>query len=418
MLQLTLDQARTLMITCLGLENNSFNSTTLSKDGVLETIRQINLLQIDTINVVARSPYLVLWSRLGNFEVTWLDQLLSEGALFEYWAHEASFLPIEDYSLFRLFMVNPAPRRRARDWIEAHPEVVKKVLNLIQETGPVRASNFKRDDGLKAGWWNWKPEKMALEMLFTSGDLMISTRHNFQRIYDLRERVLAGWDDSTLATPPEVHRALVIKATRALGLAQINWIPDYFRTKKQLTISQIPGLVEEGILQKIKVEGFEEPFLINFENLDLVKMASEGELQARRTTLLSPFDPLVWDRNRLKALFDFDYRIECYTPASKRQYGYFNLPILHRGKLVGRLDPKAHRKEGIFEIKSLFLEPGINPQGNLPEDLAEPIQNCATWHKTPRVIIGNTVPPDFKPLLEKSLEKIGTILMKTPAKKI
>ncbi len=247
----------------------------------------------------------------------------------------------------------------AREWAAENRDALDRVLAHVREHGEVRSADFERTDGSDGKWWGWKTEKRALETLFTSGDLMIVRRHNFQRIYDLRERVLPAWDDALLPPIEEVRRALALRAVRALGVTTAGWVADYFRTRKLDTSKLVKALADEGALQQIEVEGWDEPAYIHPENAALAEAAAAGALAPELTTLLSPFDPLVWDRARALALFGFDYRIECYTPAPKRRYGYFTLPILRRGELIGRLDPKAHRKEGRFEVKALHLEPGV-----------------------------------------------------------
>src|SRR5215207_2449992 len=183
-------------------------------------------LQIDSIAVVARSPYLVLWSRLSAYEPRWLDELLAEGALLEYWAHAACFIPIEDYGLYSRLMLEGSEKARA--WFSAHPEEIGRVLARLREGGEVRSAEFARADGRVGGWWEWKPEKRALEHLFAAGELMISRRDpNFYRVYDLREhvlkRALPGWEDALAPTSEEVRRALALKAVRSLGAAVARW---------------------------------------------------------------------------------------------------------------------------------------------------------------------------------------------------
>ncbi|HZG41941.1 MAG TPA: crosslink repair DNA glycosylase YcaQ family protein, partial [Longimicrobium sp.] len=215
-LRLSQSAARAVMLAAQGLDRRPRRRAT--KAGVLDTIRRMGALQIDTISVVARSPYLVLWSRLGDYRPEWLDSLLEEGKLFEYWAHEASFLPIEDYPLFRRRMLDPswAGWRWSHALMERHPESAARLLALVRERGPVRSSDFER---LQKGgtWWDWKPEKRMLESLFTAGELMIRRRDRFQRIYDLRERVLPSWSDDQLPPADAVDRALALKAVRAMG---------------------------------------------------------------------------------------------------------------------------------------------------------------------------------------------------------
>jgi uncharacterized protein len=362
------------------------------KGDVLAAIRRMGALQIDTIHVVARSPYLVLFSRLGDYQASWLDELLAEGALFEYWSHAACLLPIEDYPLYANRMQYYAQNYFKHDWETNHSEGIERVLERIRSNGAVRSSDFERTDGQKGSWWNWKEEKLVLEYLHTSGQLMIARRDKFQRIYDLRERVLPGWDDSHAVPTEEAHKIQTVRAVRCLGAAPARWVPDYFRLPKKGIGERLEMLVAEGELLRARVEGWSEPVYYHPEQKDLIERAQAGALEPSLTTLLSPFDPLTWDRERARNLFDFDYTIECYTPEAKRVYGYFTLPILRRGRLIGRLDPKAHRKQGVFEIRGLHLEPGVEVTDALAEDVGAAIQRCADWHRTPRVEILKSSP--------------------------
>ncbi|HEY6581747.1 MAG TPA: crosslink repair DNA glycosylase YcaQ family protein, partial [Rubrobacter sp.] len=227
------EAARTSLLAAQGL--GSSPQRPAIKADVLDAIRRMEVLQIDSISVVARSPYLVLWSRLGSYESRWLDELLAEGFLFEYWSHAACFIPIEDYGLYRRLMIEKTEKTRA--WMEAHPNALEHVMGRIREEGAVRSAEFARTDGKAGGWWEWKPEKRALEHLFAAGELMISHRENFNRVYDLRERVLANalptWEDALAPNEREVRRALALKAVRALGVAVGRWVSDYFRTPKR-----------------------------------------------------------------------------------------------------------------------------------------------------------------------------------------
>jgi uncharacterized protein YcaQ len=381
-------------------------SSLATKQDVLGAIRRMGALQIDTIHVAARSPYLVLWSRLGDYEPRWLDELLAEGAIFEYWSHAACFLPIEDYALYRRRMLDgDGGWNRSHAWIAEHPRDVELVLARIRERGPVRSSDFERTDGQASGWWNWKPEKLALEHLHTAGALMIARRYNFQRLYDLRERVLPGWDDTATPTRDEVRRALALEAVRAMGVAMAAWVPDYFRTPKVGTAHLLEALAGDGALVRAEVAGWRDAAYVHRDNLELAGSAASGAIRPTLTTLLSPFDPLVWDRARARMVFDFDYTIECYTPAPKRRYGYFTLPILHRGALVGRLDPKAHRADGIFEVKVLHLEPDVRVTDGLIAGIAGALRRCAAWHKTPEVVVRRSDPPGLAAPLGAALAR-------------
>jgi uncharacterized protein len=392
MLRLSSAAARLLHVAAQGLDRRQSNRP--DRHAVLETVRQMGALQIDTISVVARSPYFVLFSRLGGYAQGWLDELLAEGALFEYWGHEASLLPIEDYGLFRHRMLKPAAMgwKYRVDWVAEHRHELDRVLAWIGEHGAVRSSDFAPRAGHRPGWWGWKPEKRALEYLLTSGELMVSRRQAFQRVYDLRERVHSSWSDELLPSSREAERQLVLRAVHALGATLTQWVADYYRMSRRSTPGIVRDLVHDGELVELQVAGWDDVAVMHPAHLDLADAAAGGTLPVSLTTLLSPFDPLVWDRQRASAIFGFDYRLECYTPAAKRRYGYFVLPLLRRGELVGRADIKAHRRAGIFEVKALYLEAGTAPTAALVTDIAGALREAADWHGTPEVQIRRTVP--------------------------
>lgn len=369
------------------------------KTDVLDAIREMGALQIDTINVVARSPYLSLWSRLGDYDPAWLDELLAEGIIFEYWAHAASFLSMDDFPYFRRICLDGLRFHRYREWYSTHREDCDRVLEHVRHNGSVKSADFERKDGIKGTWWDWKIEKDALEYWFAMGELMISRRVHFQRVYDLRQRVHPEWDDSSAPPLEETIRVLTLKTITALGITLPRWVADYYRLPKNLVQQAVAELQQEQKVDQVTVEGWTEPALVASDRINDLQDAVSGKLQPTLTTLLSPFDALIWDRARTSIMFNFDFTIECYLPAARRNYGYYLLPILYRGNLVGRVDVKAHRREGVFEIKSLFLEPSAPCGQELARDLASAVQNCANWHKTPKVLIGNTVPADFFNLL-------------------
>jgi len=403
-LHLDLPAARALLLAAQGLDRRPRRKA--AKRDVLATIRRMGVLQIDTISVVNRSPYLVLWSRLGAYDPRWLEQLLAEGRLFEYWAHEACFLPIEDYPLFRHKMLDRSWTRwrYSHAVMEKHAASVERILAGIRENGPVRSAELGDRRSGTGSWWGWKPEKRILESLFTAGELMIARREGFQRVYDLRERVLPKWDDADLPPQDAVHHALVLKAVRALGVAKAKWVADYYRMGKKETPALVRALGDAGELIPVRVEGWKEPGYVHPDHLPLAQRAAAGALKPVLTTLLSPFDPVVWDRTRGSELFGFDYRLECYTPAPKRVYGYFTLPILRRGQLIGRLDPKAHRRDWVFEVKAIYLEPGVRVTSALVADVARAIRECAEWHATPRIVIRRSDPPALAAKLTAAVE--------------
>ncbi|PCE23507.1 hypothetical protein BWP39_27900 [Paraburkholderia acidicola] len=383
---LPLSAARTLHLAAQGLLTPPRRKAT--KPDVLAAIRQMAQLQIDTIHVVARSPYLVLFSRLGPYLPQWLDEHLAEGSLFEYWSHEACFVPIEDYGLLRHRMLDPSGMgwKYAADWHKKYRRDIAKLLEHIRATGPVRSADFAREGGTGSGWWDWKPEKRHLEVLFAIGHLMVAERRNFQRVYDLTERVLPGWDDALHLQPADVvEQTLLNRSCRSLGVVRADWVADYYRLPRRPYTDALHALADAGELLPVRVDGWKQDTFVHREFVPLIDDATSGRLASTVTTVLSPFDPVVWDRKRAAALFDFDYVIECYTPAEKRKYGYFVLPLLSRGKLVGRVDAKAHRASGVFELKSVHLEEGVRESGRLIADLRRALQRCAQWHGTPQL---------------------------------
>ena len=387
---LSLDAVRGLMIAAQGLHDRPQLPAT--KKAVRSIIRQMHVLQIDTINVIARSPYLVVWSRLGDYNPRWLEDLLTEGALFEYWSHAACFLPIEEYPLYR-HLYESWLGGRAHKWLEEHSRVAETVMNHIRAHGETRSSDFERTDGQKGSWWNWKEEKIVLEYLFYAGELMVRKRHNFQRIYDLRERVQPDLRELPDVSPADAQDQFVLNTIQALGVTKAEWIADYFRLSKTDTKAALKRLEQQDRLMPVEVEGWNVPGYIHPGNRKQVEAAAKGEIPRSKTTFLSPFDPLVWDRARALDLFGFDYKIEVYTPAPKRKYGYFTLPILYNNALIGRIDPKAHRKEGIFEVKALHLEPGVVVDDALVAEIKSTLQACAAWHKTPQVVVRSATKP-------------------------
>lgn len=401
--ELTIDQVRLVHLAAQGLLHAP--KALANKADVLAAIRRMGVLQIDTINVVARSPYFVLFSRLGEYDPKWLDELLSEEALFEQWAHAACFIPMEDFPLFRRLTLDGHRVSYFGEWAEQNRSTLDYVLEVVRQEGAKRSADFESEKS-PGGWWNWKIEKAALEYWFARGELMVARRDKFQRVYDLTTRVLPDWSDADVPLLDEVNRKLILNTVHTLGIARPQWIADYYRLKKKVVPTYLVELKKKGLLLEVTVEGWSEPAYYCAADGSLIEEAVQGKLTAHYTTLLSPFDPITWDRDRARQLFNFDFMIQCYTPAAKRRYGYFPLPILHNGALVGRLDAKAHRKEGIFEVKLVFMENGVPLSEILGQDLAMAIKRCAQWHKTPDVVVRDCFPTEFLPLLSDSLENI------------
>ncbi len=404
-MELTLQQARCLQLAAQGLLQRHARGATRS--AVRACIERMGLLQIDTIHVVARSPYLVLFSRLGSYPQSWLDEALNQGKVFETWAHEACFAPIADLQAHRLFNresrkhwgLEHARRSHAKQRAE-----LDKLLAHIREYGAVKTSDFERTEGKGSPWWGWKDEKRWLEALFATGELMVSRRENFQRVYDLAERVAPQLVESNdVLTTGQVQQLFIEKSVAALGITQARWVHDYYRSKPRLKDADLDALVEQGTVLRVRVEGWQAPAYVHASQATLLKKALANKLAATHTALLSPFDPIVWDRERALAMFNFEYRLECYKPEAKRVHGYFVLPILCRGELIGRLDAKAHRAQGIFEVKALHAQTGTAWTESQIVEVAHAVQRCANWHATPMVKINQTRPAKLAMALKRAL---------------
>ncbi|HYN88074.1 MAG TPA: crosslink repair DNA glycosylase YcaQ family protein, partial [Ardenticatenaceae bacterium] len=277
--KLSLQMARHVMLAAQGLARPPDRPAV--KADVLAAIRRMGVLQIDTIQVVARSHYLVLWSRLGAYQPLWLDELLAEGALFEYWAHAMCFLPIEEYPLYRRRMLDAMrdrvwPVKWAVEWSQEHPEVMERVRTHLREHGAVRSAEFEDKNRPPGGWWNWKQEKVALEALLFTGEVMIARRQGFQRVYDLRERVLPDWDDAAIPSSEELYRTLALRSVRALGIAFPAWVPDYFRQPKKGMLERLERLAREGLLLRVGVEGFEGSTYVHPDHAGLIEEVASG----------------------------------------------------------------------------------------------------------------------------------------------
>ncbi|KJN32235.1 winged helix-turn-helix domain-containing protein [Enterobacter sichuanensis] len=388
LLQLSLSAARHLHLAAQGLLKKPRRRA--QPADILSTVQRMSLLQIDTINIVARSPYLVLFSRLGSYPSQWLDESLSKGELMEYWAHEACFLPRSDFALVRHRMLAPEKMgwKYRQAWMLEHAAEIEQLIAHIQENGPVRSADFEHPRKGTSGWWEWKPHKRHLEGLFTSGKVMVIERRNFQRVYDLTHRVMPHWDDERDLLSREAAEAIMLEnSARSLGIFRSQWLADYYRLRQPALKPLLEMWQQEQRIIPVMVETLGEMWL-HEELLPLLPQALEGKLQATHSTVLSPFDPVVWDRKRAEQLFGFSYRLECYTPAPKRQYGYFVLPLLHKGQLVGRMDAKMHRKTGTLEIIALYLEEGVRVTAALEKGLTLAISEFARWQGAHDVTLG------------------------------
>lgn len=380
-LTVTCDDVKQLSVYKQGLHQRPNSNT---QDDLKVIIERIGLLQLDSISVVARSHYLVMLARAGLYKRDELDNLLTDGLLFESWAHAACQIPMTHYPYYhaRIQQKQLKESKWHIDKLGDKPqEIIEHVLETIRENGAMSSKDFKNDRKEAGGWWNWKPTKIALEYLFDRGELMVSYRQKFQRYYDLTERVLAGKDLTLDKTLDEYNRWAVEQGLRHVGIGTIDHIADYYRLHKKLTINIIQAMVDDGDVTPIEVDRWDKPAYIHSDDLPLLEEIQAGNHAPQLTVFLSPFDNLFWNRDRDDMLWDFYYRIEVYTPKPKRVYGYYVLPILHKGELVGRIDPKVDRKKKHLILHALHLEDTTQVTEELTQGLILAITEFMAFHQ-------------------------------------
>lgn len=320
--------------------------------GARKAINHLGYVQLDTVSVVERAHHHVLYSRVPTFKPAMLNQMLRKGDIFEYWAHAAAFLPIDEFR-FTLPYKQAIKDGQIHWYKNQNRKLMNELLARIRADGPLRSRDIESTTAKRAGWWDWKPAKKALEQLYMEGELMICDRQGFQKTYDLTKRVLPSHVNSQMPSSEEFAEHVINKQMRCHGFASLKGLT-YNESKNTKLRKAVKTLVNQGL-----VDGtLQQLQLSNGEILIIEAGAFDRSLPrvANRLQILSPFDNSVIQRDRLKTIFNFDYKIECYTPAAKRQYGYFSLPLLYRDQFIGRMDCKAHRKERHLEIKSLHFE--------------------------------------------------------------
>ena len=358
------------------------------------TVDRLGVVQIDSVNVLSRSHYLPCFSRLGSYPRPALDALANRRhEVFEYWAHEASFLPVRLHPFLR-WRMGAADREAWGSMTRVQrerPEYVAALLQRIRDDGPLKASQLAEARPDRPGsMWNWHAGKAALEYLFFTGALTARSRTaGFERVYDLTERVLPP---AVLSIPTperaEAIRELVRTAARALGVATETDLRDYFRLAPLDARIAIAELEDAGELLPVQVEGWQRPAWLDPQ--------ARRPRWVRARALLSPFDSLVWERPRVERIFDFRYRLEIYTPAAKRVHGYYVLPFLLGDRLVGRVDLKADRQAGVLRVQAAHVEPGA-PHGEVAAALAAELRLMADWMELDQVVVAG--PGDLAPQL-------------------
>ena len=397
-IRITLTQARKLFLKRQLLTNPELPK---GKDGALFTIEKLGYIQIDTINVVERSHHLVIFTRCPDYKKEYLHELQAQDKkIFEYWAHAASFIPMKDYRYYlRAIEKKPKPDSRLEKWIKEHRILIKKVRERVAKNGPLTTSDFEDSANRKRGtWWDWKPAKMALEVLFWQGVLMIKERRKFQRVYDLTERVLPKNLDITKPSEEEEKKFFVRRALGVLGIATEKDINRYIGVSGKLN-KWINDMLKSNEILKTEIVGLKKPYYILVDDLaELTQAKKEIDSKVR---FLSPFDNSIILRDLTRDFLEFNYSLECYVPKNKRKYGYFCLPILWQNQLVGLIDPKVDRKEKTLIINNLhIMDRNLDHKKFMPS-FCMALRDFMIFHNCERVQCGKPIPPEFKQVLLK-----------------
>lgn len=399
-LSLSLKEARRLALAAQGFTSRR-PTAAIRAAHLLKVIERLGVVQIDSVNALVRSHYLPLFSRLGIYPRKLLDQAAwstgRQRALFEYWGHEASLLPLELYPAMRWRMRRAARgegiyRQLARFGVEQQP-LIQRVLQTVREQGALGAGSLSTRQERAGPWWDWSAEKHALEWLFAAGEVTVAGRRGFERLYDLPERVIPS---VILAQPEpdeaEAQRRLLLRSAAALGVATEKDLRDYYRLEPADTRVRLAELVESGDLSLVRVQGWDKPAYCLGEPRVPRKVTASA--------LLSPFDSLIWERARTERLFDFHYRLEIYTPPHKRVYGYYVLPFLHHERLVARVDLRSERAHGRLAVHAVHgEEAGLHEEALVA--LAGELRALADWLELPSVVLNcrSAVAARLRPLL-------------------
>ncbi len=394
-MRISLAHARRLALRGQGLDGSW--KLPAGKDGAAEAVRRLGYVQIDTIAVVQRAHHHTLWTRRGDYRPEMLDELQGKDRrVFECWGHAAAYAPTEHYRYY--------VRRMPRWWEDAsdaflarHGRLAREVLQRIEREGPLGSSDFKHPTGRKRGpWWDWKPAKKALEALFSRGELMVTRRRNFERLYDLPERVLPADVDTSPPTARRRRRFVIDRTLRTQGVSSLR----HWSVNRDALDPLLTGMIDAGEVAELTVAGLDgRPHYATPEALDATARASRRK---SRLHILSPFDALVRWRGRVRELFGLDYKLECYTPAANRRWGYFCLPLLWGDRFIGRADCKADRKPRDLLVRSLLFESGFDGDDAL-DALAARLRDFAGFNDCDQVVLETVRPAKLKAPLSNRL---------------
>lgn len=380
MKQLSIHDARRLAVISQALhKTRPFGS---GNNAPLACLEQLGYVQIDTISIINRSQHQTFRTRIPSYQGGQLDHLQKHGKIFEYWHHAAAYLPMQDYRYYRRYM--NAIASGEKHWWTPDQKQMQYCLDRIQSEGPLMAKNFEPPpDAKKGDWWELKPAKRALDQLWIEGKLMISHRLNFHKVYDIPERVLPPDIETTAATESDFFRFLILRAIWAHGVVNDSEISYLRKGVKPGVRKQIKQMLANGEIVEVNIKNQSTTYYSIESKLNEL---DEARID-KKLHFLSPFDNAVIQRKRLLQLFDYDYQIECYTPAAKRKYGYYCLPILYGADFIGRLDPKADRKAKKMIIKNIYLENGVNMTERLLYQFCQKLRELANFNECEHIEI-------------------------------
>lgn len=368
---ITLEAARRIALSAQGFARARPTSTPTTRH-YARVMATLGLVQLDSVNVCARTHYMPFYARLGAYDQQHLDAWLNTPERhFEYWAHEASVMPVEQYPLWRWKMQEWQPWKSARTAMKQHPVLADRVLEQVRDRGPLTMKDLDVPKTRSGPWWGYGPGKLVVETLFGEGKLTAVRGRGFARLYDLPERSIPSairLDDRY--DKHSAHKELLLRAVRHCGIGTARDIIDYYRLEPSVARPLLAELAREGHIDEVAVEGWKGPVYRD--------PAARCPRAIHGATLLSPFDPIVWYRERAERLFDFHYRIEIYTPREHRKHGYYVLPFMLDGELVARVDLEADRKQNVLRVPSAFIEPDRDAP-HVARALAAELDRFASW---------------------------------------
>jgi len=403
-MKISLLKARRIVINSQLLDNRF--KPAKGKKGIEQIFEHLGYIQIDTVQAVRRAHHQTLWTRLPSYDSKMLNDLLKGTRAFEYWGHALSYLPISDYRYYLPRMIKFADpyNKWEKERFEKYGRYMKPAMERIRKEGALMSKDFiDKTKSKGASPRERNPYKPALEMLFWRGEIMVKERRKFQRVYDLTERILPASVDTTLPTDDEYGQFLVKRALQSYGIAQEKEIRNHlFMNNKELIAKTLNEMIDSGEVVTIEVDKNKQSYYALSENIaSLVKLKKSR----RCLNILSPFDNMIIQRDRIIDLFGFDYTLECYVPPAKRKWGYWVMPILWGEEFIGRLDPKVDRKEKVLNIVNMYFEDGFNKHSEVIPELSIKLGELAQFNNCESINILKTSPSKVKKILQLELKK-------------